>query len=65
MIAWSPDVLDRNAGVIGEVKNVASLSYTSQLRDDVLYAQKYGSTCNSGSGHNPAQRPAPSRHQAR
>jgi hypothetical protein len=37
-----PDVL--NSTTIGEVKNVASQSYTSQLRDDVLYAQKYGLT---------------------
>lgn len=37
-----PDVLDRSAGVIGEVKNVANLSYTSQLRDYVAYAQHEG-----------------------
>jgi hypothetical protein len=34
-----PDVLDEAAGVIGEVKNVQSLSYTSQLRDYVAHAQ--------------------------
>jgi hypothetical protein len=34
-----PDILDEAAGVIGEVKNVQSLSYTSQLRDYVSYAQ--------------------------
>jgi hypothetical protein len=34
-----PDILDEAAGVIGEVKNVQSLSYTSQLRDYVAYAQ--------------------------
>lgn len=34
-----PDVLDEAGGVIGEVKNVQSLSYTSQLRDYASYAQ--------------------------
>jgi hypothetical protein len=34
-----PEILDEAAGVIGEVKNVQSLSYTSQLRDYVSYAQ--------------------------
>ena len=34
--------LDHAAKVIGEVKNVAELRYTNQLRDFVLYAQKYG-----------------------
>lgn len=37
-----PDVLNRAEGIIGEVKNVESLSYTSQLRDYVAYAQQNG-----------------------
>lgn len=37
-----PDVLDRAAGVIGEVKNVQNLSYTSQIRDFVSYGQQSG-----------------------
>jgi hypothetical protein len=28
--------------VIGEIKNVGSLSYTNQLRDFVLYAKQHG-----------------------
>ncbi|MDQ4044636.1 MAG: putative toxin, partial [Chloroflexota bacterium] len=34
-----PDILDEAGGVIGEVKNVQSLSYSAQLRDYVGYAQ--------------------------
>lgn len=34
-----PGILDEAGGVIGEVKNVQSLSYTAQLRDYVGYAQ--------------------------
>jgi Restriction endonuclease fold toxin 7 len=34
-----PDVLDRTAGVIGEVKNTAYQSYTAQLRDLVRFAK--------------------------
>jgi RHS repeat-associated protein len=37
-----PDVLDRAVGVIGEVKNVQNLSYTSQIRDFVSYGQQAG-----------------------
>ena len=37
-----PDILDRAAKVIGEVKNVARLSLTPQILDDLLFAQKYG-----------------------
>jgi Restriction endonuclease fold toxin 7 len=37
-----PDMLDHGAQVIGEVKNVASLSYTNQLRDFASYAQANG-----------------------
>jgi RHS repeat-associated protein len=37
-----PDILDEAGGVIGEVKNVQSLSFTSQLRDYVGYAQRNG-----------------------
>ncbi len=37
-----PDVLDQAGGVIGEIKNVGSLSYSSQLRDFVAYAQQTG-----------------------
>jgi len=33
-----PDILDEAGGVIGEVKNVQSLSFTQQLRDYVWYA---------------------------
>jgi hypothetical protein len=39
-----PDEL--NASVLGEVKNVSSLSYTSQLQDFELYAQQQGLTFN-------------------
>jgi hypothetical protein len=39
-----PDEL--NSSVIGEVKNVSSLSYTSQLRDFEAYAQHEGLTFN-------------------
>ncbi|MCP4303943.1 MAG: hypothetical protein GY788_03490 [bacterium] len=35
-----PDILDEAGGVIGEVKNVQSLSYTQQLRDYVWYAEQ-------------------------
>jgi hypothetical protein len=35
-----PDEL--NATTLGEVKNVGSLSYTSQLRDFAAYAQQNG-----------------------
>ena len=37
-----PDVLNQALGMIGEVKNVASLSYTSQLRDFAMYASQKG-----------------------
>jgi RHS repeat-associated protein len=38
-----PDVLDRSAGLIQEVKNVADkLAYTGQLKDFALFAQKEG-----------------------
>jgi len=37
-----PDVLNHAARLIGEVKNVGRLSYTDQLKDFVLYAQKNG-----------------------
>ena len=38
-----PDVLDRSAGLIQEVKNVAGkLAYTGQLKDFALFAQKEG-----------------------
>jgi len=37
-----PDVLDHGAQVIGDVKNVGRLSYTSQLRDYASYAQQNG-----------------------
>lgn len=39
-----PDILDHSAMVIGEVKNVESLSYTSQLRDFASYASGNGYT---------------------
>ncbi|NOY57003.1 MAG: hypothetical protein GXP34_13610, partial [Actinobacteria bacterium] len=39
-----PDEL--NAMVLGEVKNVGSLSYTNQLRDFAVYAQQEGLTFN-------------------
>ncbi len=37
-----PDMLDHGAQIIGEVKNVGRLSYTSQLRDFASYAQANG-----------------------
>jgi hypothetical protein len=37
-----PDVLNRSAQLIGEVKNVSRLSYTNQLRDFVRYAKQQG-----------------------
>ena len=37
-----PDILDRVHKVIGEVKNVKKLALTQQIRDDVLFAEKYG-----------------------
>jgi hypothetical protein len=37
-----PDQLLSKAKLISEVKNVASLSYTKQIKDYVLYAQKNG-----------------------
>ena len=37
-----PDILDEAARVVGEVKNVKSLSYTQQLRDYVAYARRNG-----------------------
>ena len=39
-----PDVLNHSAKIIGEVKNVGSLSYTSQLRDFAAYAAQNGYT---------------------
>ena len=36
------DELNAAEKIIGEVKNVRYQSYTGQLRDDVLYAKKYG-----------------------
>jgi hypothetical protein len=39
-----PDVLDHDLNIIGEVKNVGSLSYTNQLRDFSSYAQANGYT---------------------
>ncbi|MCP4308911.1 MAG: hypothetical protein GY788_29380 [bacterium] len=37
-----PDILDEAGGVLGEVKNVQSLSYTQQLIDYAWYAQQNG-----------------------
>jgi len=37
-----PDILDPDQGIIGEVKNVQSLSYTSQLRDYSACSQQNG-----------------------
>jgi hypothetical protein len=39
-----PDQLDDTAQILREVKNVARLSYTKQLRDYALYAQQKGYT---------------------
>lgn len=39
-----PDTLDETANVLGEVKNVGTLSYTNQLRDFAAYARQQGST---------------------
>jgi hypothetical protein len=39
-----PDVLNRSGRLIGEVKNVGSLSYTSQLRDFSAFARSSGFT---------------------
>jgi RHS repeat-associated protein len=37
-----PDILNHEAGIIGEVKNVATLPYTNQLRDFAAYAGQQG-----------------------
>jgi hypothetical protein len=42
----TPDILNHAAQEIGEVKNVAYQSLTSQLRDDIAYAQANGYTFN-------------------
>ncbi len=39
-----PDYLDKANKIIGDVKNVKKLSYTSQLKDFMLYAEKHGYT---------------------
>ncbi len=39
-----PDVLNHATGIIGEVKNVGALAYTSQLRDFAAYAAGNGYT---------------------
>ena len=39
-----PDFLNKEYGVIGEVKNVKSLSYTKQIQDYMLYAKQNGYT---------------------
>ena len=39
-----PDVLNPQAGIIGEVKNVSRLGYTNQLKDYVAYAKQLGYT---------------------
>ncbi|WP_079633126.1 putative toxin [Mycobacteroides abscessus] len=39
-----PDVLDRGAGIIGEVKNVGKQALTAQLRDYLAFAQTNGLT---------------------
>ncbi len=36
-----PDVLDHTKKIIGDVKNVANLRMTNQLRDFIAYAEKY------------------------
>lgn len=37
-----PDILDTTEGIIGEVKNVKYQALTSQIRDDIAYAQQTG-----------------------
>lgn len=37
-----PDVLDHTSQIIGEVKNTSELSYTSQIKDFNMYAQREG-----------------------
>jgi Restriction endonuclease fold toxin 7 len=37
-----PDILDPEARIIGEVKNVSRLSLTAQLRDFIAYAHEHG-----------------------
>jgi hypothetical protein len=37
-----PDLLDHTLKVIGDTKNVNYLSWSPQLQDSLLYAQKYG-----------------------
>ena len=39
-----PDYLDEANKIIGDVKNVKRLSYTNQLKDFMMYAEKYGYT---------------------
>ena len=39
-----PDYLDKANKIIGDIKYVKYLSYTSQLKDFLLYAEKYGYT---------------------
>jgi len=40
-----PDILDKAAMIIGEVKNYSgTLSLTEQIKDDIQFAQKYGYT---------------------
>jgi preprotein translocase subunit YajC len=39
-----PDELNTQAGIIGEVKNVAYQDFSTQLKDDVTYAQQKGYT---------------------
>ena len=39
-----PDYLDKANKIIGDVKNVKKLSYTKQLQDFMLYAQKHNYT---------------------
>jgi hypothetical protein len=41
-----PDILNNELGVIGEVKNVQSLSYTNQLKDFSMWAQRNSYTFN-------------------
>jgi hypothetical protein len=35
-----PDMLDLSRGMVGESKNVARLSLTSQIKDDIAFAQQ-------------------------